>query len=145
MVGIAYLLTALQIPVGTIRQPGPGLFPTIVGLLVVVAAAGALWQSWPKAPDGQPVGPHGSEDDETDPRRAIALLAVALVYPLAAGPLGHVIASWFVAAASIRLAGGRAILQIVVISLLLAVLSYYLFDALGMRLPSGTFWPTLFP
>ena len=43
-VGLVYGIMALNMPRGRLSYPGPGLFPTIVGIFLIATALGCLIQ-----------------------------------------------------------------------------------------------------
>jgi putative tricarboxylic transport membrane protein len=58
LVGLWICLEALQLPIGSVRAPGPGLFPLLLGLAFSLLSLGLLALSWRADPaEAGEVGP----------------------------------------------------------------------------------------
>ncbi len=98
-VGAAYLLIAARYPLETLANPGPGIFPLVVGAMVVGLAA---WQTvhgvraLRHTPGGMPApggraggeGPAGAAEDGW---KAAVMVALLVVYLLVVGRIGFLV------------------------------------------------------
>lgn len=147
VISAAYLYFALQLPLGTAQRPRTGLFPSLVGILMVLASSWALVEvvrgKWTPAEDEHAelasYGPGGAF------WKIPAITAVLIAYVLVATRLGHVAGAFVVAVVSLRLLRKRPWWQIILLAAVLAYGSDLLFeDLLGLRLPRGSWslsWP----
>jgi len=148
--GLAYTLIALGLPQGSLQRPEYGLFPLLVGLLLIPSAAIALLESFMRGETSDDSGDQ-PEDDEADPEepsrplpgprvRLFSVIGLLLFYVLAAGFIGHTASIALVSAASVRLLGGRSWVWSLLFGLAVGVVSYLLFtELLNMPLPESIF------
>jgi putative tricarboxylic transport membrane protein len=139
--GSAILLAAQSYSFRVGDQPGPGLFPALVGGAVAVLGllwlVGALRGSYPL-------------DDEVEPPpdrpalvRAVLTFAVIGVFAFALRPLGYPITAALAVGACTALAGGRW-RAAVLTGVLFSVASFLLVTTvLGIQLPTGILRPFL--
>jgi putative tricarboxylic transport membrane protein len=128
-VSAAYLVAAARLPRGTAHEPGAGLVPLLVGLLLVGASLAYVWQARGAAGEtGQPVtvargGPLGL---------VAALAAFCLVLPW----LGYLVTAFGLLAVVVRLYGLRAWGRTLLVAVVATLASHYLFAGLlGVPLP----------
>jgi putative tricarboxylic transport membrane protein len=139
LLGIAYLAGSLKLPMGSAVKPGAGLFPLLVGvsltILSLLLLIFALKQKEASPKDQEPF-PQGKD------RQRVAAVAITLIlFVVLLKPLGYGVSSALLMAATLRLLGLRSWGKIVLISILTAAISYYLFDSLlGTPLPRGLFF-----
>ncbi len=130
VVGLAYAIGTRSYSLGTPDSPGPGLFPFFVGILIVLSSAihlvGELLQ--PSAP---PIAP-GARFWRV-PTIALTILA----YTLLLKPAGFVIAAAVLCAGLLAILGRRRWWMTVALALCFSLAAYYLFQLLGVPLPSG--------
>lgn len=134
-VSVAYLAGSRSLPLGTPSQPGPGLFPLAVGLLLSAATFTYAIQVFrSKAPAHE-----GRAFPTADDLRRLQGIVVALVFVGISLPLlGYVASSAILAMAVLRVLGMRGWMRIVLVASLLSVGSFCLFRlVLGVPLPSG--------
>ncbi len=139
LLGVAYLAGSLNLPLGTNVRPGAGLFPILVGVSLTVLSLLVFISSLKQkeaVPTDQELFPEGRD------RRRVAAVAVTLIlFVVLLKPLGYVVSSALLMAATLRLLGVRRWGRIVLTSILTAAISYYLFDSLlGTPLPRGIFF-----
>jgi putative tricarboxylic transport membrane protein len=131
-----YLVQAAQLPFGAAARPGPGFYPTVVGVFACVVALVALVQAWraPRVARAKAV----VDPDAPAQRRRVLITVVALAgfcllmpwvgYPLAACAFGIV---------GLRGLGSRWI-SAIAFGVLTAVGSHVLFAVLlDVPLPRG--------
>ncbi len=132
--GAVTLALSLQLPIGTLRAAGSGLFPLILGLLLMGLAACHLVQLF-RAQD--PAAPVRAEGSVSYRRVALFLGAVAASTALLV-PLGFVLSAFLLLLALMEIVGVRPRILSVVVSLLAAGFSYILFvQWLQIPLPNG--------
>ena len=136
LVGVATVCLSLQLPIGNFRAPGSGLFPLILGLLLmglVACHVPQLLRSRAQAPKtsapGRPAGSYR--------RVAFFLGAVAAVTALLT-PLGFALSAFLLLLALMEILGVRPRIVPLLVSLLTAGFSYALFVYwLQIPLPKG--------
>src|SRR5512137_1281011 len=131
---------ALWMPRGRIGQPGPGLFPIIVGAFLVLTAAGCLVQACmtrrTERLTAQSVEAPASEKRQV--ARVWLLIGFLVLYAVAVQPVGFPIALMLFLAASIWIFGYRKWLPTLGIAAALTALSYLTFVVwLKVPLPLG--------
>ena len=130
-----YLTAALALPYGTTARPGPGFFPTLVGVFACVVGAGmtvAAFRAPMRARSAHTATP------ETAQRTRLLSTAVVLVAFCALMPrLGYpIVAFGFVTVLLQRL--GSSWRAAGIIGVLAAVVSFYVFGVLlDVPLPRG--------
>jgi putative tricarboxylic transport membrane protein len=130
---ITYLAANRAYPLDSLATPGPGVFPLAAGTLLLGAAVGQAVA----AARARPATASRPADGPAD-RRVLALMAVLVVYPIAAAAIGFLTASFTVVLASSRLLGTRDWLRAAVLALGVTAAAHVLFVAwLGVPLPSG--------
>jgi len=137
VLGIAYLIENLKLPLGTAARPGAGLFPLLVGLSLLVVSLLLFIESL-KKPGAQEEEPFPEGKDR---QRILAVAITLTLFVILLKPLGYGVSSAGLMAAILRLLGLPNWGKIVLISLVTAALSYYLFASLlGVPLPQGIFF-----
>lgn len=135
LLGLAYTAYAfLELPMGTMDQPGAGVFPVIVGLGCIVASILTCLEA------GLTTAVSGAvELPEGDRRRRLVILVLAtLGYVVALPLLGQYVSSVVFAVVVVRALGSQSILRSLAYGTPLAVgLSYLFLDVLGVRMPTG--------
>ena len=143
LIGIGYAGMAWWMPRGNIAYPGPGFFPVLVGLFMILTAAGCLVQalSAGKTKDPSPVGDKPeAQAGLTAPSagKAWGLLGLLVAYALFLKSLGFLIAIFLFLLASIRIFGYRRWLPSLGITAAIAAISYVSFVIwLKVPLPLG--------
>ena len=131
----AYLSMALEMPASAIGNPGPGLWPTMVGItgigMSIILALEAIFLA------------DSASGDIEFPRGKIlikvaGLLGLSLIYIAVVPILGQLLGSFIFFALIIKMLGDVGILK----SILLAAVSsgtifYFFAVVLGLRLPMG--------
>ena len=144
LVGIVYEGMAWWMPRGSIAYPGPGFFPVIVGLFLILTAAGCVIQAFAGGTSLDPSAPGDKPGGEVRPAtrpsagKAWGLLGLLVAYTLFLKPLGFLIAIFLFLLASIRIFGYRRWLPSLGITAAIAAISYVSFVIwLKVPLPLG--------
>lgn len=132
VLALAYCSANRQYPLDTLAAPGPGVFPLVVGLALLVVAG---WQII--APGRQRAAEGGSR--VASGRRALVLMGGLLVaYAAGVGGLGFFAASFVLVVLATRLMGTPGWGRPALLACGIAVVTYLLFVAwLGVPLPRG--------
>ena len=85
---ILYLIGGWGLKVGTMRKPGPGLFPRLIGIGLLVSTGLYLWQVLKDETESKPLpGP-------AKPGVVVLLAGSILVYPLLLYYLNFIVATF---------------------------------------------------
>jgi putative tricarboxylic transport membrane protein len=136
VVGGAYLIESLHLPLGPAAQPGPGLFPLLVGIAMVAFSLRLFIQSL-KTEEG----PAEKEDPfpkGKDLQRVVVIAGTLIFFAVFLNILGYGVCSAVLIGAVLRLLGLKSWAKILLISVLTAAFSYLLFaSVLEAPLPRG--------
>jgi putative tricarboxylic transport membrane protein len=140
LLGVGYLAGSLALPVGTVEQPGAGVFPRIVGILILCLSIPGLIGALKSRDTGQQTNesifPQGK-----DLARVVAITGTILLFVLCLPLLGYGICSAFLMGSVLRLMGMNRWNKIIIIAILTAGASYGLFAVLDIPLPRGRLFP----
>jgi putative tricarboxylic transport membrane protein len=128
-IGIGFAAGAVKLKIGVPTEPQAGFFPFIDGIILILLSAIFLFQAWSgRAGDSHAFGKVR--------RPAVVVLALVL-YVATLETLGYVITTTILSAVVLRVLETKPRV-LVLVSLILAVVSYLIFDRLlGVTLPSG--------
>ncbi len=145
-VGLVYESMALNMPRGDLAHPGPGFFPMIVGIFMLLTTLGCLLrQIVPRNRGATPsVSGLGNQDavipESRNVKKTFQLTALMIAYLLVLTPLGFPIAICAFLAIAIRIFGYRRWLPTLVMAVVIAAISYVAFVLwLKVPLPLGIF------
>jgi putative tricarboxylic transport membrane protein len=134
LLGVIYLAATWRYPAGTLKQPGPGLYPLMVAGLLLISACATAWITraadrvaiaWPQRAGWLRMG---------------AILLAIIVYIALLPKLGHLIAAAVTAFISLQAMGGLRWPVKIFLAVFLGAASYFVFnDLLGVPLP-GRVW-----
>ena len=143
-VGLVYEYIALNMPRGNFAYPGPGLFPTIIGIVMIAMALGCLLQELLPRKQGKTTAavPAPKEEppaaEDRDFMKTLQVTALMIGYIFALKPLGFPIAICAFLALAIRIFGYRKWLPALAMAALITVMSYIAFVIwLKVPLPLG--------
>ena len=140
--GAVTVALSLQLPLGTLRMPGTGFFPLVLGfLLVALAAAQGIRLLLAKARAPAPAtpmpapAPAASADGAT--RRVVFFIGVVALATLLLQPAGYVVATLILMVGLLRVLGvGWGACALIALSA--AVASHFVFVRwLGIPMPAG--------
>lgn len=137
VLGSATAILSLQMPIGTLRAAGSGLFPLCLGILLMVLSSvcivNVLWGA-KKREKEQICAPEGPGS----PAVVVAFLAIIALATLFLKTLGYAIVSFLLMAALLRLLGVKRWLFNLSLSLLTAAGAHTVFVyLLKIPLPKG--------
>jgi putative tricarboxylic transport membrane protein len=140
-VGLVYGIMALYMPRGRLSYPGPGLFPFIIGIFLIVTALGCLVQELlprKRTGEGQSVSPLTNQDSaapgDRNVNKTFQLMALMIGYTFALKPLGFLISICAFMVVAIRIFGYRRWVPALAMAAVIAAISYVLF-VLWLKVP----------
>ena len=139
-VGLVYESMALNMPRGNLAQPGPGLFPMIIGIFMLATALGCLLQEvlFRKRDKNPAASPLPSQDAvipaNRDIKKTFQLTALMTGYLLVLKPLGFPLAICAFLVVAIRIFGYRRWLPTLAMAAVIAGISYVAF-VLWLKVP----------
>jgi len=124
-----------RLGLGKFRDPGPGLMPFLVGLLLFLVSLYHLISSILKVGGrDQTVKEAGSQSNLWK----ISLLSGCLfAYELLLGKLGYLIATFLLLSILFRVTGSKKWIATLIFSALTTLATYFVFNFLGLRFPMG--------
>ena len=128
-VGIVFMIGAVMLQVGVPTEPRPGFFPFIDGIILIGLSVLFLIQAWGgKAGDSPAFGKTGGP---------VLVVLTLILYVATLETLGYIITTAILSAVVLKVMDTKPRI-LVLVSLILAVVSYLLFDRLlGVTLPRG--------
>ena len=141
--GVGYLIKATSYPIGTLANAGPGLFPVMVGIILVIGAAGMVVKAGfarkPRNPIGTVTKPSPRKSLSKKERQRLLISAVLLASSVfALTRLGFVVTTAMLSAGVILLVGEKRWPVVVLTSLCLSFGAFVLFRiVLQIQLPAG--------
>jgi putative tricarboxylic transport membrane protein len=138
VLALAYLAVNRGHPLDTLAAPGPGVFPLLAGVALLLVA---IWQL--VGPAG-PAPPPAEASPARPARRRhgipLAMIGVLVAYTASLGALGFLAASAALVVVTARLMGARGWWQPTVLALAVVAAIHLVFAVwLGVRLPAGPF------
>lgn len=126
---VAYTSLAFAMPFGSLRSPGAGFIPRIVGVLAVIISAALLLNDILKGEGGQ-------KEKLAHPMRFIWYLVSFIGYVLIFRPVGYVISTMLFTFVLCKVMGNK-IWLCAVIGVCTGVAFYIVFSLLSVPLPMG--------
>ena len=140
-VGLVYEIMALNMPRGRLSYPGPGLFPMIIGIFLIVMALGCLLQEiLPRkrtgdGPSALPLPkPNSAAPGDRNVKKTFQLMALMIGYTLALKTLGFLISICAFLVVAIRIFGYRRWVPALAMAVVIAGISYVSF-VLWLKVP----------
>ena len=128
-----YLGMSFQLPFGQLAQPGAGVFPVIVGVMLMLASLTTMWEGWQLDKAEQVDLPAGA-----DRKRLLNLISLLFGYFLALPWLGQNISSALFCALLMRVLSDLGWPRIVAYSLVMSIALYVGFVVLlKVPMPRG--------
>ena len=133
LLSAGYLAMATQLPLGEMDAPGAGLFPVLVGAVMLFASLSTVWEGWKAAPaEGieMPVG--------QDRARLFKLIVLLAVYFITMPWLGYSLSSWAFATLLMRLLSTLSLIRCAAYAAVMTGVIYFCFIYL-LKVPMPTF------
>ena len=133
--GITVLLS-LRMPIGTFRAAGTGMFPLILGILLMILSGAFILKIFFQGREGQVK--KASIESSTSPIQLILFLGTMALATLFLNRLGYPLTSFLLLVALLRILGVKRWGLNILISVVTAVGSYFLFvQWLNIPMPKG--------
>ena len=134
--GITALLS-LRMPIGTFRMAGTGMFPLFLGILLMILSAAFILKIFFQIKEGQ-IKKEASVESSESPIQLILFLGAMVLATAFFNQLGYPLVSFLLMVALLRILGIKRWGQNILISVLTAVGSYFLFVKwLDIPMPKG--------
>jgi putative tricarboxylic transport membrane protein len=134
--GITALLS-LRMPIGTFRMPGTGMFPLFLGILLMILSGAFILKIFFQGREGQ-VKKEASIESSESPIQLILFLGTMALATLFFDRLGYPLTSFLLLVALLRILGVKRWGLNILISVVTAVGSYFLFVKwLDIPMPKG--------
>jgi putative tricarboxylic transport membrane protein len=131
--GAITTILSLQMPIGSLRAAGSGLFPLGLGILLMVLSSALIIKMLWGAKE-QKKEDVSAEDEPMSPLQVIAYLAIIVATTLLWEILGYTIVSFLLMLCLLRILGFKQWTLNLTVSLLTAAGSYTLF-VYGLKIP----------
>ena len=136
VLGGAYLIESLNLPLGPAAQPGPGFFPLLVGIAMIAFSLRLLIRSLKR--EESPAQKEDPFPKGKDLQRVVVIAATLIFFAVFLNILGYGVCSAILIGAVLRFLGLKSWARIFLISVLTAAFSYLLFaSVLEAPLPRG--------
>jgi len=134
--GITALLS-LRMPIGTFRMAGTGMFPLFLGILLMILSAAFILKIFFQSKEGQ-IKKEASIESSESPIQLILFLGAMVLATAFFNQLGYPLTSFLLMVALLRILGIKRWGQNILISVVTAVGSYFLFVKwLAIPMPKG--------
>jgi putative tricarboxylic transport membrane protein len=134
--GITVLLS-LRMPIGTFRAAGTGMFPLILGILLMILSGAFILKIFFQGREGQ-VKKEASIESSESPIQLILFLGAMVLATLFFNRLGYPLTSFLLMVALLRILGIKRWGLNILISVVTAIGSYFLFVKwLDIPMPKG--------
>ena len=131
LVGVVIIYLSASLPAARMTRFGSGFFPTITGYGLLISSIIMIVSSIRNAVDERK-----PFIDKTAVPRLLLLAMAIVIYSLLLRPIGYIIATILFLMAVLYIFGYRKYLWLVVISVVMPLIIYYLFvELLGVPLP----------
>lgn len=132
---IFMMVLSIRLGLGRFHNPGPGLLPFLLGLLLILISFYLLLSSIVKKED---------RDKKMEERQSqinfvkIGLVSASLfVYAFILNRLGYLIATFLLLTILFRSVGLKRWSSLLIISALTVLVTYFVFTSFGLRFPMG--------
>lgn len=138
VLAVAYEVMALWMPQGSLKYPGPGYYPKLVGIFLIAASFGCLIQALLTGRPARPVDVTASGTPRPVAGKTVILFALLVGYGVLLKPLGFPVAICLFLVAAIHAFGYRRWAVTLLIAVGLTAISYLTFVTwLKVPLPLG--------
>ena len=135
--GAITALLSLRMPIGTFRAAGTGMFPFILGILLMILSGAFILKIFFQGKEGQ-VEKEASIESSESPIQLILFLGTMALATLFFNRLGYPLTSFLLLVALLRILGVKRWGLNILVSVVTAVGSYFLFVKwLNIPMPKG--------
>jgi len=135
--GLITTVLSLKMPIGTFRMAGTGMFPLFLGILLMILSGTSVLRIIFQGKEEQ-VEKEASIESSESPMQLILFLGTMALATLFFNRLGYPLTSFLLMVALLRILGIKRWGQNILISVVTAVGSYFLFDKwLDIPMPKG--------
>jgi putative tricarboxylic transport membrane protein len=135
--GAATVLLSLRMPIGTFRVAGTGMFPLILGILLMILSGTFVSKIFLQGKERQ-VKEETSIESSESPRALILFLGTMVLVTLLFNKLGYPLSALLLMLALLRILGVKRWTLTLPLSFMTAVVCYFLFvHWLKIPLPKG--------
>lgn len=129
------MFMSYKLGLGRLREPGPGLMPFLIALILFLVTAPLLVVSLL----GMGGGDETAEEDmgQSSVWKISLLVGCLVAYGLVLEKLGYLIATFLVLVGLFRLTGNKRWSVILITSAFVAAVTYFAFNYFGLKLPMG--------
>ncbi len=132
----AICLTALKLPWGTLKNPGPMLFPMLLGISLLALAVVLLFQSASSARTS-----FLALFPKAEIPKVLYLLIIFFGSIFVLEPLGFFVSTFVLLTLLFKIIGGKGVLKSVLFGFTVSLITYWSFThLLSVRLPRGVIW-----
>ena len=135
LLGLFAIFEAREMGTGEFSEPGPGLFPLLAGLTILIfsliSLVGSILSKTPKSPEG-------TDREGRNALSVLYVLGILLVFRFILPVLGYIPTSFLTLVFLMKVVGGLRLLLTVVWSAIFTSASYILFARwIGVQFPRG--------
>ncbi len=135
--GAATVLLSLKMPIGTFRTAGTGMFPLILGMLLMILSGAFVSRIFFQGKEEQ-VKKEASIESSESPKQLILFLGTMVLVTLFFNKWGYPLSAFLLMLALLRVLGVKRWKLTLPLSLMIAVVCYFLFvQWLKIPLPKG--------
>lgn len=138
ILGMAYLIYNTQYPLGTLSKPGPGVFPLILGSMVVLLASAQIIQALRQRQKTKANRTINTAQEVAevalDERRPWLMALIIAAYITCLNFVGFYISTFLLVIAGSKLMGARDWTRLIALAAGILIACYFIF-AMWLRLP----------
>jgi putative tricarboxylic transport membrane protein len=134
------MLVSSNLGLGKLRNPGPGLMPFVIGLLLLLVSLLFVAQLLLKTHGKGEIGSEAEAPSPTGFWKISILLGSLIAYELLLEKLGYPIGTFLLLSLLLRVTGSKKWIVTLASSVLISLTSYFLFNFLGLNFPRGFFF-----
>jgi putative tricarboxylic transport membrane protein len=135
--GMVTIILALRMPIGTFRMAGTGMFPLLLGILLMILSGAFILRVYFNG-KGAPLDQETVVKSPRSAKQLIFFLGTMVLATLFFNQLGYPLTSFLLMVALLRILGIKRWGLSILISVVTAVGSYFLFVKwLGIPMPKG--------
>jgi hypothetical protein len=131
------MLVSSNLGLGKLRNPGPGLMPFVIGLMLLLVSLLFVARLLLKTHGKGEIGSEVEAPSPTGYWKISILLGSLIAYELLLEKLGYPIATFLLLFLLLRVTGSKKWIATLVSSGLISLATYFLFNFLGLNFPRG--------